>query len=75
MSDAKKDEKKDEKAAPQGKGKLLAIGGGDYASRLVRVSARRVTRRALAALLGPRPLVSRSLLSERPSQRRPEDGS
>lgn len=54
---------------------LLAIAAGDYASRLVRVSARRVTRRALAALLGPRPLVSRSLLSERPSQQRSEDGS
>jgi DNA repair protein RecO (recombination protein O) len=44
---------------------LLAIAAGDYDSRLVRVSARRITRRALAALLGPRPLISRALLSER----------
>ncbi|MFM8355807.1 MAG: DNA repair protein RecO [Gammaproteobacteria bacterium] len=52
---------------------LLAIAAGDYDSRLVRVSARRITRRALAALLGPRPLISRALLSERRSLRQPED--
>ncbi len=39
MSDAKKDEKKDEKAAPQGKGKLLAIGGGITALALAFVAA------------------------------------
>lgn len=54
---------------------LLAIATGDYATRLVRISARRVMRRALSALLGPRPLVSRALLSERLSPQRSEDDS
>lgn len=39
MSEAKKDEKKDDKAAPQGKGKLLAIGGGITALALAFVAA------------------------------------
>jgi len=39
MSDAKKDEKKDDKAAPKGKGKLLAIGGAVTALALAFVAA------------------------------------
>jgi hypothetical protein len=42
---------------------LLAIAANDYASASARRAARQVAARALATLLGPRPLVSRGLLA------------
>lgn len=46
---------------------LLAIAAGDYSSAPARRAARQVAGRALALLLGPRPLVSRGLLAGRTS--------
>lgn len=45
-------------------GVLLQIGRGDFADPGVRQAARRIFAEALAVHLGPRPLVSRSLLVE-----------
>jgi len=41
---------------------LLEIARVDYAGRAARVTAKRIFRRALGALLGPKPLASRKLL-------------
>jgi len=44
---------------------LLAIAAADYGRRATRVAAKGIARRALAELLGPRPLTSRNLLLRR----------
>ncbi|MGA0840078.1 MAG: DNA repair protein RecO [Pseudomonadales bacterium] len=44
---------------------LLAVAEGDYATPAARRAARQVAGRALAVLLGPRPLVSRGFLTGR----------
>jgi DNA repair protein RecO (recombination protein O) len=41
---------------------LLEIGRGDYSSRAARVAAKRISRLALAVLLGGKPLATRKLL-------------
>jgi DNA repair protein RecO (recombination protein O) len=41
---------------------LLAIAAADYSDRVARVVAKRISRRALAPLLGSKPLASRKLL-------------
>lgn len=46
---------------------LLAIAAVDYESRAARVSAKRISRRALGSLLGPRPLASRKLVLRLPA--------
>lgn len=46
---------------------LNAIAAADYDNRVVRVAAKRISRRALAVLLGPRPLASRKLLLRLPA--------
>jgi len=43
---------------------LRLIAAGDYSSRETRVSAKRLTRAALAPLLGPKPLYSRELFRD-----------
>jgi DNA repair protein RecO (recombination protein O) len=45
---------------------LLEIAADDFTSRAARVTAKRVARRALASLLGPRPLASRKLVLRMP---------
>lgn len=44
---------------------LLAIAAGDYSSTQLRTVAKRLNRQLLAPLLGPKPLLSRSLFAHR----------
>lgn len=46
---------------------LLDIAAADYSGRAARVAAKRISRRSLAVLLGPKPLASRKLLMGLPA--------
>jgi len=46
---------------------LLEIAAGAYSGRAARVAAKRIARRALGTLLGPKPLASRKLLLRLPA--------